>query len=269
MRRRLEGLRLLQAAARGALVLAAGALLLVLLRAGNAWTWWLPLAGAVGGVGYALTRRAIAPASAAIFLDARNGTAERFTTILSKPSSKYAGRWAIELAGARIPRLAWPREAGLVPVALFLLFAAGLLPAAQEPEAFLIADEQETEPAAEASGDPDAAAERLGEKGALGPAESKAIERAIEAAFARPEERARARAELVKAKGGDVVAREQLGKALVEGAGALGGENGSRPETAGGRETGIDARLVSPYPEEYEYLRAYRVERARLLREER
>jgi hypothetical protein len=273
-RRRLEGLRLLRAGARGAALLAAGAIVVVLLGkaagGGASWAWWLPLAGALGGLAVAISRHAIAPVSAALFLDARNGTQERFTTLWARPSSPNAPRWAEELVEARVPTLTWPREAGLVPVALFLLFAAGLIPTGSEPrESFAIVSESESAPAEEAAGDPEAAAKQLAEERPLGAEQSKAIERAIEAAFARPEERARARAALVKAKGGDLAASERLGKALVEGAGALGEPSASRPETANAADAEIDARLISPYPEEYQYLRAYRVERARLLRGER
>ena len=274
-RRRLEGLRMLKAGARGALVLAAAAIPFVLLGSRSGWTWWLPVAGALGGLVAAWARERIAPASAALFLDAASGTEERFTTIWSNPDSPSADRWANELGGARpVPALAWPREAGLLPVALFLLFAAGLLPSGSgDDDALVVAVAEDPEPGESKPesprGDPDAAASRLDESRPLATAERKAIERAIEAAFARPEERRRARAELTKAAGGDAAAAERLGDALVEGAGALLGEPAlSRPEAAGDAENEIEARMNSPYPQEYEYLRAYTIELARLRRKE-
>jgi len=279
-RRRLEGLRLLRAAARGALVGAAIALVLVLL--GKALgrpepaAWWLPLAGALAGLGVAAARGAIGLVPAALFLDARLHTDERFTTLLARPGSPLAPRWAMELEGhARIPALVWPREAGLVPVALFCLFAATLVPAAGgSGEEFANAGETapspaSAEPAEHAPADPDAAAQALSGASELSPERRREIERAIDESFARPEDRTRARAELARAEGGDAAARERLGEALLEGAGALGGAESSRGGTTAPGASGVDARLSSPYPGEYEFLRAYRVAKARLLRDER
>jgi hypothetical protein len=275
-RRRLEGLRLLQAAARGALMLTGGSILLVLLGKATGGVvpaaFALPAVGLLAGLGVALAQPRIRPVDAALLLDARLRTEERFTTLVSNPSSPCAPRWAAEIAAdPRALALRWPRDAGLVPVALFLLFTATLIPArgAAEPGLPLAAQPAESAPSEPSPGEPDAAAKRLAGSDALGPAQQREVERAIEAAFARPEERAAARAELVKAAGGDATARERLGAALLEGAGALGEPGTSRTGTTSADEARPDARLASPYPEEYEYLRAYRIEKARLLREDR
>jgi hypothetical protein len=93
------------------------------------------------------------------------------------------------------------------------------------------------------------------------------LEGAIEQAFARPEERQAARAELARARAGDLAARERLAKALLEGAGAL-AESGAAPRSTGKPAAGNDAGIApsSPYPGEAAFLRAYDVEVARLTR---
>jgi len=271
---RLEALRWQRAACRGALLGTGVAFILVLLgkAAGSAvaGAWWFPVAGLVAGSFWALFRRGIDMAGAALLLDARWRTGELFTTVLSRRESPRAAEWAGALDEKRgALSLPWPREAGLLPVALFLLFAATLIPAGGEPAPVIAVPADGGEKSAQktpSEGDPEAAAERLEEGRALSPDEKRSVEEAIEAAFARPEERARAR-ELLEAAGGDAAARERLGEALLKGAGALGEQSRSGAIDGGGVE--VDARLASPYPDHWEYLRAYRVEKARLLREKR
>ena len=292
-RRQLEALRLLRWASRGALLGAALALMLLLLdkaTAGSvvslAFGWWLPLFGALAGLGAALARPSIEPVAAALYLDRRCGTDERFVTLWSLPRSAHATEWAKALASVRrLPHLPLPREAGLLPVGLFLLFAASLLPAADGAEHSQGAGAlDETSEAAPSEGaqpgekriQPERGEQLLRERVALTDAARDEIERAIERGFVRPEERAAARAELARALAGDVSARDRLANALLEGAGALGENAGPSeksksatrvaPAAAAAGAAGDDGAAVSPYPDDVRFLRAYRIERARLLR---
>jgi len=286
-RRQLEALRLLRWASRGALLGAALALLLLLAGravadsvAPLAWGWWLPLFGALAGLGAALARPSIEPVAAALYLDRRCGTDERFVTLWSLPRSGHAMEWATALASVRrLPHLPLPREAGLLPVGLFLLFAASLLPVADGAEHSQAAGALDgTSEAAPSEGakprekrvQPERGERLLRQRGALTDAAREEIERAIESGFVRPEERAAARAELARALAGDVSARDRLANALLEGAGALGENAGpSEKAKAGTRAApaaGDDGAAVSPYPDDVRFLRAYRIERARLLR---
>jgi hypothetical protein len=280
-------MRVLRSAGRGALLGALlGLLLLVLDKLAvatvlpSALAWLLTAAGLIAGAVAALVRPAIRPGSAALFLDHRCGTEERFVTLWALPASRHASEWARELAVVRaVPRLPIPREAGLLPAALFLLFGAGLLPEAVAERASV--DTGAATAKAEASagipaaseprrGDPERAAETLRKPGPLAEAERERIERAIDAAFVRPEDRAAARAEFARARAGDAAARVRLGKALVAGPGALQeATDPAEPPRAvdpptGNAESGRDAAATSPYPEETRFLRAYEVELARL-----
>jgi len=291
-RRQLEALRLLRWGARGALLGAALALLWTLFdkaAAGGsvslglgplALSAGLPFVAALAGLAAAFMRPSIAPVAAALYLDRRCETDERFVTLWSLPRSAHADEWAAALAPVRrLPHLPLPREAGLLPVALFCLFAAGLLPAANgeelavagTPVAHAKTAESAGAPAEEQRADPERGERLLRERGVLTAAALEEIERAIEQGFVRPEERVVARAELERARAGDIAARERLGKALLEGAGALGDNAGpnegvmekpAAPEKAAGEE----GAAHSPYPDAARYLRAYRVEVARLRR---
>ena len=287
-RRQLEALRLLRWGARGALLGAALALLWTLLAKAAAdgsvplaLSVGLPVAAMLAGLAAAFMRPSIAPVAAALYLDRRCETDERFVTLWSLPGSEHADEWAAALASVRrLPHLPLPREAGLLPVALFCLFAAGLLPAARGEEIAVAGGQVARAKAAESAGapsqeqraNPERGERLLREKGVLTDAALEEIERAIEQGFVRPEERVVARAELERARAGDTAARERLGKALLEGAGALGDNSGPdekvlvkpvAPEKAAGEE----GAAHSPYPDAARYLRAYRVEVARLRRE--
>jgi len=290
-RLRLEFMRLVRAASRGALAGTAGAVVFVILErlgslaAPTAWMWSLPGVGACCAVVFALTQQHIEAVSAALFLDSRLVTNERFVTLWSNAQSPLAPRWAEEI-GTELgterstPRIAWPREAGLAPVALFVLFLAGLLPALEVDASLVVLQEQSksagNEDLAGSAGsegdggknaDPDAAAKRLGEDRALTPQEVAAVRRASDDTFARPEDRRRAQKLLNAASGGDRSSAERLALALIEGAGALdesGADSGGGLKSAGGSETAAGARFASPYREEIEYLRAYQIELARL-----
>ncbi|MEM8884736.1 MAG: hypothetical protein AAGD14_11750 [Planctomycetota bacterium] len=263
MRRRLEGVRLLRAGSRG--LLAGSVLALPLLFVGP-WAWALPILGA--GLGVAFGGRAVRESDAALFLDARARTGERYVTVHSHPRHADAASWAQPLDGA-LPTLRWPREAAAAPVALFLLFAVGLVPTGGEQPIVIAAVADEASGAAsEERTSPVEAADELATTQPLDESARKRVERAIEQAFARPEERAAARAELDKAAGGAQEARDRLADALREGAGALGGESdASRSETGTNRTRLDDARVASPYPDQSEYLRAFQVELARLQNE--
>jgi len=284
-RRQLESLRVLRGASRGALLAAALGLLLILLDYAApgaalpaALAWWLTLAGALAGVAATLVRPSIPAAAAAIYLDQRCDTQERFVTIWSLPLSEYAPEWAGAVAGvSRVPRLPLPRESSLVPVALFLLMAAGLLPAASADtpmeiarighEATVGAASDSTNTETDSGEQVDEAAKTLRKQGALSATAIEEIERAIESAFPRPEEREVARAELVKARAGNREARERLSEALLKGAGVL-AESDSPVGSSGSPAARSDSEhgRPSPYPGEAAYLRAYDVELARLLR---
>lgn len=293
---RLEGMRLVRSASRGALVATAAAILLLVLdrlastSVPATWLWALPGLGAVIGTAYALTQHRVEAVSTALFLDARFSTNERFVTLWSNRDSSLAPRWATELGDDRpTPRIVWPREAGLAPVALFVLFVAGLLPA-PEADASVVVPVQESkaadnEAAATSEGgsrksDPEQAAKtlrtRLRTGRALTSKEIAAVREAIQETFARPEDRRRAQSELSAAMSaattaGSEESAERLALALIKGAGALGDSggdsggiaNGSASNGASSGDT-PGARFASPYRDEMEYLRAYQVELARL-----
>jgi len=290
-RRQLETLRVLRGASIGALLAAALGLLLVLLDKATAaavlpalGAWWLTLAGALTGAAATIARPAIPAVAAALYLDRRCGTEERYVTLWSLPGDRHADEWARGVSDVqRLPRIPLPREAGLVPVALFLLFGAELLPTAsastpmsreavaRTTEAAAVPDA----PAASRNEDMagkriDDAAKTLRKPGALDPRAAEKIERAIDEAFARPEERKAARVELEKARRGDRGAQERLAKALLDGVGTLAeSERGPIVPRAPATNGAPGTATSSPYPEEAAFLRAYDVELARLLRRER
>jgi hypothetical protein len=242
-RRRLEAARLLKAAARGALAGTAAGLLVTPFRLSP---WAFPAAGAAAGLLLALFRRPIGLGSAALFLDHRLGTAERFATVATRPPDPLTDRVAGELAAVRrLPRSPLPRETALVPLALFLLFAAGLLPAAPAPEpapgfAVAAAGAGDGEEAAPVDAE---AVERLARGVPPAPAEIEAMREALERQLRRPEERRAALAALERARRGE----EGAGAAVAE---AL------RPRPADPKKGA--ALLPSAYPEAEEFVHAYR-----------
>ena len=256
VRRRLEAVRLMKASARGALAGgAAGVVVLLVMKANPAWpvvhavAWALLGAGALSGLLHAiLLRKSVDPLGAALFVDRRLGTHERVVTVFSCPASPFTERAAAEIEAA-LPRFPFPREAALVPVALFSLFAAGLLPeagagargtsvigpvgmsagasgtAATAPVEIPPGTLREL-----AKGNPPAAAERT------------RIEEAIERRLRRPEEREAAREALARAAEGDAEAAKEVARALEP----------RREENAGG------VISVTAYPDAAEFVREYR-----------
>jgi hypothetical protein len=254
----LEAMRLLQGAARGALV--GGGVGLVALLAMKLWPAWpvaaalpwaLLLAGAALGVLVAVARPRIPLAAAALFLDRRLETHERFVTVVTRPAAgPFTDFVAGELAAwRRLPRLPFPREAALVPLALFLIFAAGLLPEAGAGEArtFRTVVAPAGGMAAATAGPPpeidDATLLRL-EQGKL--ARPAALREMLEHRLHRPEDRKAARDALGRALKGDRVAA----RGVAETVRAL------RQAQRGG------VTRAAAYPEEEEFLKEYRRARA-------
>jgi len=255
----LEAMRLLQGAARGALAGGGvGLLTLLALKLWPAWPvavalpWALLSAGAVLGVLVAVTRPRIPMAAAALFLDRRLETHERFVTVVTRPAAgPFTDHVAAELAAwRRLPRLPFPREAALVPVALFLVFAAGLLPEAgaggAEPVATVIVPAGGSG-GTEASVPPpeiDDATLRELEEGKL--ARTAALREMLERRLHRPEDRKAARDALDRALEGDRAAA----RGVAETVRAL------RQARSGG------VMQAAAYPEEEEFLKEYRRARA-------
>ncbi len=242
-RRRLEFVRLAKAASRGALAGAAAGLLSLLLARGML-PWALMATGAVAGFVAALLRRPIGLPAAALYLDRRLGTAERFATVATRPPDPLTIRVAEELAQVRrLPRSPVPRETALVPLALFLLFAAGLLPAPREETraeaGFVVVAAGEGASAAEADA---GTLERLARGERLAPIEAEALREAIERGVRRPEERRAARAALDRAIGGEGASGALVLEAL-------------KPRAADPKGAALRA---SAYPEALEFVRAYR-----------
>jgi hypothetical protein len=280
-RARLEAARIVRAAARGALGLGAVALAAELL--GKAWApargpdalpWLLLGAGALAGAAAAAARGRVGLADAALLLDRRLGTEERIVTVLTRGKDEFTDRAAAELAPARLPRIPLPREAGLVPAALFLLFAAGLLPEAvaspgvpaprarpaQGAPTGAAAVPRPEEPPPDAA----AAVERLAAGSAPAPEDVEPLREAIRRGLHTPEERARAAEALDRAKGGDAAAAREVARALSGRGGVV--APAPPPESPGAAPGGVGGAAVA-YPEEEEFLLAYR--RALRLSEER
>lgn len=267
---RLEAARLLRAAARGALL--AGAPALALLLAGKflgaspltgPLPWFLLAAGALLGFGFARASGRVPLEAAALWLDHRLGTSERLATVCTRPDDEFTRRAAREVvASMALPRLPVPREAGWLPAAFFLLFGAGLVPAAERASPAPLPGLSATPGGAAATQGalPDLAPllARLAEGAAPGAEEARLLERAIEERVARPEDRRTAREALEKAREGDGAAAREVAGALAEGAGGRGGNEGKGAGTAAEAEGAAGRRPVLPYPEEQDYLRAYR-----------
>jgi hypothetical protein len=254
-RARLEAVRLLKAASRG--VLAGGAAGLALLVAMKALPslstvallpWTLLGAGAAVATLFAAFGPRIGLDAAALFLDQRLQTQQRIVTSLHCPPGPFADRLVHELESVRaLPRFPFPREAALVPAALFLIFAAGLLPearrrAAPEREAVALP----VEAVGMGGGKAPDVSETL-EKMALGTlldeAQLEELRQAIDRTLHRPEDRAAAKETLEKATAGDEAAALELLRRL-----------GAREEAAAG--PGVVS--VTAYPDAQELLLQYR-----------
>lgn len=253
----LDGVRLLQGAARGALFGGGvGLVALLAMKIHPAWPvapalpWALVLAGgALGGL-VALARPRIRLAAAALFLDRRLGTDERFVTVVTRPAGPYTDHVVAELAPPRrLPRLPFPREAALVPVALFLVFAAGLLPEAGAAAArtFVVVPAPGGGSGAAAEAPPaeidDATLRELEEGRVSRPVELREM---LEQRLHLPQERKAARAALERAETGDRAAARDVAETV----------RALRRASRGGV-----TRAVA-YPEEEEFLREYRRARA-------
>jgi len=255
-RARLEAVRLLKAASRGVLAGgAAGLALLVVMKALPSLTnvallpWTLLGAGAAVATLFAAFGPRIGLDAAALFLDQRLQTKERIVTSLSCPPGPFADRLEQELEGVRaLPRFPFPREAAFVPAALFLIFAAGLLPesrgeAAPEREAVAFTP---VEAVGMRGGEAPDVSETL-EKMALGThldeAQLEELRQAIDRTLHRPEDRAAAKETLEKAAAGDEAAALEILRRL-----------GAREEAA----AGPGAVSVTAYPDAQELLLEYR-----------
>ena len=256
----LEAVRLSKGAARGALVGGgAGLAALLAMKVVPAWPvvalipWALVGSGAVLGLLVSGARAAITPEAAGLFLDRRLHTQERFVTVLTRPAGSFTDRVAAELTSARkLPRLPFPREAALVPAALFFVFAAGLLPEAGAqavPRTTIVSVESggigtgAFAPAAEI--DPEVL-ERFEKGETLDEETQQALREALERRAHRPEERAAAREAFQRALQGDTEAAKALAAKV---------RDKRRRETGG--VTQADA-----YPGEAKFLREYRRARA-------
>ena len=277
MRRVLVWHRLAAAATRGAL--AGGALGLALLVLGKlvpsipaaaGMAWICLAAGAAAGFGWAALGGSISSSAAALYLDRRLGTHERIVTVQSRPTDPLRPIVARDVAlPAALPQPPLPRETALLPAALFLLFAAGLLPEAQgAPDAgsFVavaapqtVAGNGEAAQAGDAPPDTAALLEALA-KGELSPTDARALQNVLDAALARPEERARLQDLLRRAEGGDRAAAREVAAALDRARGGAGGNEGAAGGTASeafSARAADDAPPPALYPAKQDLVRAY------------
>ncbi|MDH3591451.1 MAG: hypothetical protein OER88_06210 [Planctomycetota bacterium] len=257
MRRRLEGVRFLRAAARGTLAGAAGGCLVLLAAklwpaaappAG--WAWATVLAGAGIGALLALREPAIDAASAAIYLDKKLGTRSRFATVATRdggPVDRIAGELAVP---PRLPATPLPRPVQWLPAALFVLAAGQLLPARASTSMSLPAP---SAPVASATAGGAAVA------GPIDPQRLTAIDaetladptrrqenaELISTVVDRPEDRAKAHAQLDQAQRGDAGAAKALEAAL-------------RRILAPEQPSGGAVRTVAVYAGDADFLREFR-----------
>ncbi|MCZ6787787.1 MAG: hypothetical protein O7E54_11565 [Planctomycetota bacterium] len=276
---RLEIVRLGKAAARGALWAgSAGVLLTLFSKAWPGWTlapivpWSICFAGAVIAALAARVRGGVSLEAAALFLDRRLGTHEALSTLVTRPQSSFAPYIAHCFASLpRQPALSVPREATLLPAALFLLFAVGLIPGARGDlvPAARLAGALEVEVAgasalAPAKPIPDvsAAVARLAKGESPLARDAGDLREAIERGVRRPEDRRSALLALLEAEGGDGAASKEVAGALKGLVGARGGEENATPESKDGArgpgEASSGRTLGVVYPEQQEFLRAFR-----------
>jgi len=267
---RLEAIRIAKAAARGVLLGGGLGLLAVVvdrLAVGLALPGWLawvfPAVGACGFGVAAAVRGRIDLVATALLLDDRLGTDQRITTLVAAEPGPFLPRVLAGLEGVeRLPRLPFPREIPLVPAALFLLFVAGLLPAANGEEAAERAWVGRAESPVDAASAPQPdvrdAVKRLARGEA--PATASSVSRlreAIDKGLHRPEDRHAARAELDRAIRGDGAAAREVAARLeaLQGGGGLSGELEGHRLGAVGAEGGRRGEL---YPEDTDLVLAYR-----------
>jgi hypothetical protein len=260
VRAALEAVRLVQGAARGALAGGGiGLLVLVATKALPAWSaapelaWALLGAGTVVGLLVAAVRPRISLAAAALFLDRRLAMQERFVTVLTRPADPFTTHVVAELAARhRLPRLPFPREVAVVPAALFLLFAAGLLPEAGAPPAapgFTVVVDSSgagTEVFVPPLEIGEEGLRRLEQGAPPADAEAVALREALEHRVHRPEDRRAAHAALERALQGDAAAAREVARTI----------RATREAKTGG------LTQVVAYPEAEEFLREYRRARA-------
>ena len=276
---RLEGVRLGKAAARGALWAGgAGALLTLASKAWPGWTlapvvpWSICLAGAVIGALAARVRGGVSLEAAALYLDRRLETHEALSTLITRPQSPFAPFIARRFASLpRQPALPVPREATLLPAALFLLFAVGLVPGARGDEAPAARPASAVEvPVAGAAAhapakpipDVSPAVARLAKGEAPRAEDAGDLRDAIERGVRRPEDRRSALEALSRAEGGDGAASKEVAGALKGLVGARGGDENAAPEsqdgTVGPGEASSGRARGVVYPGQQEFLRAFR-----------
>ena len=271
-RQRLEALRIAKACARGALVGGGAGLVLLLVGRLLGWSWAVPwivmtastLAAAAGAM---LFGRRIREEDAALFLDDRLGTKGGLVTLLEMPAHPFAARFAAGAPARARPALPFPREITMVPVVLFLLFGAGLIPtraaantqtpAVSAPGAVVASTASEAAPL------PDLEPALAGLRDAT-PLSEEAVDAArahIDRRLHRPEDRLAARRELEGARSGDAAAARKLAKRLGEGGTSDGVEGGDGPQQPSGAGTATETEkrggAASPYPEAVELVRAY------------
>ena len=279
-RRRLEGIHLLKTTARGVVCGAvAGTVLLLSLKLfpdaagiGSTLAWSLVAAGAVAGLGRGIVTRRVDLSAAALFLDDRLATRQGIVTLLTCPEGRFAPRVEHAVGTVKkLPRMPFPREAGWLPAALFLLFAAGQVPArtAKRPEErsrwiAVPAAAGEIEQERGETSIPAGAMERLAAGETPGASAAAMLRTAIDRRIARPEDRRAAREALQGALRGDGSAARALARALdgQQGFGAAPGPGpGSKPgpgATVSGNRTGAAVIRAEAYPEARDFLRRYR-----------
>ncbi|MFQ5845644.1 MAG: hypothetical protein ACE5JG_11720, partial [Planctomycetota bacterium] len=235
----------------------------------EAVAWGVLALGAAAGLAREAWRPAVTPALAALYLDRRLGTGERIVTVCTRPRDPLRPLVARGIEVPRtLPRPPLPREATLLPAALFLLFAAGLLPEAR-------ASAGEAGPGAAAPDRPAGAgsaapsvlplAELAGaveglREGAPPVERTPALRRAIEAVVPRPEDRRMLHGLLDRAERGDSGAARRVGEALGRALGAGRRETEPAPAAAapgagaGGRGGAFGPTL---YPGSQDLVRAY------------
>jgi len=231
--------------------------------------------GALVGVVVARVSGRVTTASAALFLDRRFESAEAITTLITCPDTKYAPLLRARVATiTNVPPLALPREATLLPAAAFLLFAAGLLPAAKTEAASAAsvattADSSEAPAAAgaDASNQTDATPEdlaavvrKLAAGTPLADQEHADAKLAVERGLRRPEDRDSAREALERARGGDTEAAGEAARALAGLAGIDVAPTTARPADgdASAAASTRGAWIAVVYRDHQAYLREYR-----------
>jgi hypothetical protein len=269
-RARLEAMRLLRAASRGALAGGALGLLAALFaralpphRALAAAPWVLVTLASLAAAAVARARGRVEVGAAALFFDERLGTQGRLATVATRPAGAFTDRVARELHPLPPPpRLPLPREAALLPAALFLVFAAGLLPRGTRAETSApapaplpgVAAAAETGPAE----DVDDLVAAIREGRALSPESAAVLADAVDRLLGNPEERRAALDALAKAAGGDAEGAEKAARLLEARVGGRGAAEATPGAARAGSAEASGWMEATLYAEEQEFLRAYR-----------